>query len=151
MTEADRARIVIWQRVKVRRATAESFRSRQHLRVDFQADNWFVFFEIYAIRVQGLSNLPLANRVQILFVPPSLLAFIISGKLVPVCSAHLCFMNGAVSSLFLAGSLRQHKKNSAFVFGSKFLLISFHLSYFIFHTSSFNFSPGGCPLKQVLI
>ena len=52
MPEADRAGIMVRRRVEVRRAAAEGFRPRQHLRMDFQPDDRFVFFEIYGIRVQ---------------------------------------------------------------------------------------------------
>ncbi len=52
MTEADRARIVVRRGIEVRRAAAEGFRSRQHLRMDFQTDDRLVFVYIYAIRVQ---------------------------------------------------------------------------------------------------
>ena len=49
MTEAYRAGIVVRRGIEVRRAAAEGFRSRQHLGMDFQADDRFVFFEIYAV------------------------------------------------------------------------------------------------------
>lgn len=45
MPEADRAGVVVRRRVEVRGAAAEGLGSRQHLRMDFQPDHRFVFFE----------------------------------------------------------------------------------------------------------
>lgn len=45
MPQADGAGIVVRRRIEVRRAAAKGFRPRQHLRMDFQADDRFVFFE----------------------------------------------------------------------------------------------------------